>query len=316
MKEAHAWQMPKFATALPEGALETLGALAGWILAPAVAVATRARGTRLIHAVGEVREIDVMPESSCPRSLARSLRGRGLARFSAALGREGGAEWPDVLGLALRLQGPRQSLRPQESDQDLLLVTATSAADLPAALFRTDPHDFLANTYCGMAAFEVAGLGRADLRVRWQASSPPGRDRFDRLSAAVQAAIAEGEIEARPSGGDRVAWPGARARRGAARAGPAAARFLAVPVGPRHRADRVDPRSASRAVPRGSARATRTAGPAKQRRRPCLTREPKTAATAGGWGATTTSGLVRRAARRLAGLRATASTEAPTNAAF
>lgn len=164
---------------------EAAGRAAGWLLAPAVALATRVRGARLLHAEGQTYTADAVPHPGERRlsPLAERLAGAALVRLSAAVWR--GREWPDVLGLGLRFFGRPKARPDAQGIQDVLLATAPSLLQLPLGFVTTDPHDFLANRYNGLAGFDVDGVGRVQLRASWPSPSPAGRGRFDRLMSAV-----------------------------------------------------------------------------------------------------------------------------------
>ena len=120
---------------------------------------------------------------------SRRLEGSALLRLSTAWWR-GGTEWMDALGIALRLgKDPGVSARP--GDQDLLFATIRSPWTTPFAPLTTEQHDFLANDYYAVSPFDVAGVGRAKLRL---VSSRPrrlrSRKREQRLAEAVERAEA------------------------------------------------------------------------------------------------------------------------------
>jgi hypothetical protein len=119
---------------------------------------------------------------------AAALEGSAILRFSGAIWRRERA--PDLLGLAIRFS----------VEQDLLLVTFLQLIELPTALLRADPHDFLANLYTGGAPFEVAGLGRVRLQARPERPSVAGPDRAERLLRTAQQGLATLHLEAVPSG--------------------------------------------------------------------------------------------------------------------
>jgi hypothetical protein len=117
--------------------------------------------------------------------LVRRLEGPGLARLSTAWWR-GGKEWTDALGIGLRL-GRDPGAEPRSGDQDLLFATIRHPWTTPFAPLTTEQHDFLANDYYAVSPFEVAGVGRAKLRL---VSSRPRKlasaTRSARLSEAVE----------------------------------------------------------------------------------------------------------------------------------
>ena len=182
---------------------EAAGRFGGVLLSPAVAIATRLRGVRLLHAEGQTYTADAFADAGelRLRPLAERLSGAALVRLSAALWR--GREWPDILGLSLRFFG-RPKVRPDATGiQDLLLATAPSVAGLPLGFVTTDPHDFLANRYNGLAPFDLDGAGHVSLRAGWHQPAPAGNSRFERLMAAVVTERAEMLLELRAEAAPR-----------------------------------------------------------------------------------------------------------------
>jgi hypothetical protein len=137
---------------------------------------------------------------------AARLDGDAIVRFSSALWR-GRKELPDVLGLAIRIQGPRPlRAEPQPGDQDILFATIRRPYTTLLAPLTTDPHSFLRNDYYGVSPFEIEGLGRVSLRVvspraaaddkrRAAGAHKLGRD--EELRRAVERGTATFSLEAR-----------------------------------------------------------------------------------------------------------------------
>jgi hypothetical protein len=164
---------------------ESAGLVAGWLVAPAIGMATRARKARLFHAEGQVYEARAEPDASDAtlQGLAERLAGRVLVRVSAGIWQ--GIELPDVLGLSLRFHGGAVADPPPPDAQDLLFVSASSLLTLPLAFITTDPHDYMANTYDALATFQIEDSARGRLRARWAAPPQGTGSRAKRLSRAV-----------------------------------------------------------------------------------------------------------------------------------
>jgi hypothetical protein len=109
--------------------------------------------------------VEPIPRGGALGAAAARLDGDAIVRLSSALWR-GGKELPDVLGFAIRIQGPRQrSAERQPGDQDILFATIWRPYTMLLAPLTTNPHSFFRNDYHGVSPFEVEGLGRAWLRV-------------------------------------------------------------------------------------------------------------------------------------------------------
>lgn len=186
--------------------VEAAGWVAGWALAPLVAVGTAVRGTRLFHAEGQTHRAVASAAADDERllPLSRRLSGPALVRTSAALW--SGREWPDLLGLSVRFfgrGGPGRRVATDRGLQDLLMVSASSLLGLPLSFALTDVHDVLANEYHGLVPFRVAGLGDGWIRAVWLNTSPAGATRGERLARAVEQKVASFRVEVRPDAEDR-----------------------------------------------------------------------------------------------------------------
>jgi hypothetical protein len=183
-------------------AREWLGHLVGSYVAPAFAAGSRLRGARLLHPRGVLHRGEVRSlarDDDALMALGDRLAGPAIVRFSSALFR--GERAPDLLGLAVRFcSDPLPSVDPDGCDQDLLFATMPGIFRLPAALVRTDVHDFLANDYYGALSFDVDGIGRAKLRVRPEGDTKRGEGRERRLAEAVAVGDARLVLEIRRRG--------------------------------------------------------------------------------------------------------------------
>lgn len=189
------------------------GRVVGGLLAPFTWLGSLIRGERAFHPDGVVYGAEVRPlaRDGALGRLAQAISGTALARLSGGLRHwPDNAHSPDVLGVAVRLQGRRGlSLTPRQGDADLLFVSSRSLLTLPAAVFRTNVEDFLANEYHALLPFTLEGVGVAMLRLRPEMTSPPGANRRERLARAVAAGNAifrlEARIEGRPEGWTPIA---------------------------------------------------------------------------------------------------------------
>jgi hypothetical protein len=141
--------------------VERCGLVVGGWLAPLTAAVSARRRARMFHPEGVAYRAEVVPASDAlgVAAAADRLTGTALARFSTALWR-GGREWPDVLGVALRFDGP------DSSQQDLLLATIRFPWTMPFAPLATRVHGFTWNHYHAVSPFELDGIGPVKLRLR------------------------------------------------------------------------------------------------------------------------------------------------------
>ncbi|HEY2027820.1 MAG TPA: hypothetical protein VGH20_01310 [Myxococcales bacterium] len=168
--------------------LERVGRAAGWLLAPVTGSLSLVRQARMFHPEGTVYRAAIEPLPGPYANVARRIEGPALARLSTALWRSG-REWPDALGVALRI-GREPGVEARRGDQDLLFATIRFPWTMPFSPLSTRQHDYLANDYFAVAPFEVEGVGRAKLRLRGH--RPSGLRGHDR-GAKLQEAIDRGE---------------------------------------------------------------------------------------------------------------------------
>jgi hypothetical protein len=180
---------------------EAIGRVVGIFLAPAAAVGSFVRGTRLFHADGVVYRAEVRPVAlgGARRAMADRIAGSALVRLSNALRRRRAGKDPsDALGIALRFH-PGTNAEPEAGSdaQDLLLLSFRHFWQALVALRSTDPHDFLANTYYALAPFRAPYLRSIEIRIVPEQESPAGEDHFDRLACAVAEGKAVLRLEVR-----------------------------------------------------------------------------------------------------------------------
>jgi hypothetical protein len=183
---------------------EELGRVIGALWGPAVRVGAALRQARLFHPEGVTYRAEVKAvtprESLMP--LASRLAGHALVRLSTALWR-GQREWPDILGLAVRLRSEETvTEEPAARDQDLLFATIRSPWTLGLAPLSTDTHDWLENDYYAVSPFQVDGVGRAKLRIVSSHVDAPGQSRVERIEAALRAGQARFTLEVWPLRGE------------------------------------------------------------------------------------------------------------------
>jgi hypothetical protein len=183
---------------------EELGRVVGTLWGPAVRAGAALRHARLLHPDGVTYRAEVKECSTREsfRPVAARLAGPALVRLSSALWRKQ-REWPDVLGLAVRLRSEEPlTEEPSPGDQDLLFATVRSPWTLGLAPLTTDTHDWLENDYYAVSPFQVNGLGRAKLRITSSRADAPGNTRVERLEAALHAGQARFTLEVLPRRGE------------------------------------------------------------------------------------------------------------------
>ncbi|MFL5348817.1 MAG: hypothetical protein ACJ8AT_28810 [Hyalangium sp.] len=183
---------------------EELGRAVGALWGPVIRAGATLRHARFFHPEGVTyrAEVKAITERESLLPLASRLSGPALVRLSTALWR-GQREWPDILGLAVRLRSEDTvTEQPSSGDQDLLFATVRSPWTLGLAPLSTDTHDWLENDYYAVSPFRVRGLGRAKLRVIASHADALGHSRVERLEAALRAGQARFTFEVLPRRGE------------------------------------------------------------------------------------------------------------------
>jgi hypothetical protein len=162
------------------------GRIWGASLAPAVALISGVRHSRMFHPRGVILHGRVRALPAAGPDLAR-LSGRALVRFSGAWWKR--REWPDVLGCAVRFRSSDEvSALPAPGDQDLLLATIKNPWTTLLAPLSTRHHDYLTNDYFGVSPFALASGARVKFRLRPTPVISAGKTRAEKLSQALQRA--------------------------------------------------------------------------------------------------------------------------------
>ena len=171
---------------------EAAGLILGAFTAPFFAVVSFLRHARTFHPDGVVyvadghRHVDVADENA---AIADRLIGSAMVRFSGALWRRG-FEHFDVLGIALRFRRTDDpTVRPADSDQDLLFATIRSPFTMPISPLTTRPGDYLGNTYYAVSPFVDESGRKVKFRIVPEcAESDASASRNDRLKQAFDRA--------------------------------------------------------------------------------------------------------------------------------
>lgn len=176
---------------------ELAGLMTGAAVAPLFGIGSLLRQARFFHPDGACYEaaVSALTTQAEYKPLQQRLCGRALVRVSSAWWRDE-KEWPDVLGCAVRLGSPEPAGNNLgETAQDLLFATIPYPILTPLGPLFTQVHDYLANTYWGVAPFEVDGVGLVRLRLVPQPlPPPPAASRQQKLDDAVVARAAAMDI--------------------------------------------------------------------------------------------------------------------------
>lgn len=167
---------------------ELAGLVTGAAIAPLFGVGSLLRQARFFHPDGVCYGAVVSALAASPQwaPLQERLVGSALVRLSSAWWR-GSKEWPDVLGCAIRF-GIKEAAAERAAGalQDVLFATIPYPFLTPVAPLFTHAHDFLDNTYWGVAPFAVDGVGLARLELVPQPVAPrPELSRQQKLDVAV-----------------------------------------------------------------------------------------------------------------------------------
>lgn len=184
---------------------ELAGLVTGAAIAPLFGVGSLLRRARFFHPEGACYDADVCALTTAAeyRPLQQRLCGRALVRLSSAWWRDE-KEWPDVLGCAVRfgaVEPPENSPEnsPGGTAQDILFATIPYPILTPLGPLFTQVHDFFANTYWGVAPFEIDEVGLVRLRLVPQPLPPqPERSRQNKLDDAVAARAAALDVWIKP----------------------------------------------------------------------------------------------------------------------
>jgi hypothetical protein len=129
---------------------ELFGLVFGYIIGIFFAGGSILRNSRFFHPRGLLfcGELEALPDSPIP------LPPHVLIRFSSGWWKY--KEWPDVLGISLRLsESPVRNIVPLKNDRDFLFASFRHPWELPVAPFFTDHHDYLANSYYAISPFRL-----------------------------------------------------------------------------------------------------------------------------------------------------------------
>ncbi len=167
---------------MPARISELLGFLLGYPLGLFFAAGSLLRNARFFHPRGLLfsAEVETLPES--PVLFPR----HALVRFSGAWWKT--REWPDVMGLTIRMSKNRiKSVTAEKEDQDLLFASFRSPWEMLLAPFTTEYHDFQENSYYAISPFTINPGTVVDIMVEPTSGQRMAGTREEKLTGNVMA---------------------------------------------------------------------------------------------------------------------------------
>ncbi len=159
---------------------ELIGFLLGYPVGLFFALGSLFRHARFFHPRGLLfcGEVETLPESPFP------LPTHAMIRFSSAWWKH--FEWPDVLGVSIRMSDRRvRSVVPYRNDQDLLFASFGHPWEMFLAPFFTEYKDFLANSYYAVSPFRSRNGELFDLMLEPSKGTRSQGDRSEKLFGEV-----------------------------------------------------------------------------------------------------------------------------------
>ncbi len=135
---------------MPARISEFIGFLLGYPLGLFFALGSLFRNARFFHPRGLLfcGEVETLPDSPL------ILPSHAMIRFSGAWWKT--REWPDVLGITIRMSKRKiTSTTAEHDDQDLLLASFRRPWEMFLAPFTTEHHDFQENSYYAVSPFTI-----------------------------------------------------------------------------------------------------------------------------------------------------------------
>lgn len=139
---------------------ELIGFVLGYPVGLLFASGSILRNARFFHPRGLLfsGEVDTSPESPFP------LPPHAMIRFSSAWWKN--QEWPDVLGVTIRMgRTPLRRVSAEREDQDLLFASFRRPWEIFFAPFFTEFRDFLDNSYYAISPFRLKDGRIIDLMI-------------------------------------------------------------------------------------------------------------------------------------------------------
>jgi hypothetical protein len=165
---------------MPVRISEFFGYSLGWPLGLILAAGSILRNARFFHPRGLLfcGEIESLPDSPL------KLPGNVLVRFSGGWWKF--LEWPDALGIAVRMSStPIKSTGTNSEDIDLLFASFRRPWEMFFSSFMTDHHDYLANSYYAISPFQMTSGRIVDFMISPSRGHRSGGTRDENLLGNV-----------------------------------------------------------------------------------------------------------------------------------
>jgi len=159
---------------------ELFGFILGYPLGLFFAAGSILRNSRVFHPRGLLfcGEIETYPESPV------KFPPHALVRFSSAWWKN--REWPDALGLAIRMsENMAHSASPARGDTDLLFASFRKPWEIFLSPFTTDVTDFLSNNYFAISPFHISDNLKVDFMIDPSRGHRSGGSREEKLLGNV-----------------------------------------------------------------------------------------------------------------------------------
>lgn len=140
--------------------IETFGKISGYFLGIFFAAGSLFRHSRILHPRGLLfsGELENLPGSPV------NFPAHVMIRFSSAWWKY--QEWPDALGVAIRMSEKKISTpAPSPRDRDLLFATFRRPWEIFYCPLLTDHHDFQDNNYFSISPFELETGDRVEFMI-------------------------------------------------------------------------------------------------------------------------------------------------------
>lgn len=165
---------------MPVRVSEFFGYLLGYVLGAFFAAGSFLRNARILHPRGILfcGELEPVPDS--PLRFPTHV----LIRFSGGWWKYN--EWPDALGIAIRLSERKiTSVVPGPGDRDFLFASFRRPWELFLSPMLTEQHDFQMNSYFSISPFELSSGEKVEFMIDPSRGHRSGGNRNDRLLGNV-----------------------------------------------------------------------------------------------------------------------------------
>lgn len=159
---------------------EFFGKICGYVLGVFLAAGSILRNARIFHPRGLLfsGDLQVLPDS--PVNFPTHV----MVRFSGGWWKY--EEWPDALGIAIRMSERKiTTVVPKPTDRDLLFASFRRPWEIFISPLLTDHHDYQSNSYYAISPFELETGERVEFMVDPVRGHRSGGSRNDKLLGNV-----------------------------------------------------------------------------------------------------------------------------------